>query len=73
MFLLAFCVIYDGDWDDEVLREATTQEVAVVEAVGVDNPPGVVAAMLDETLSSLSGLNPLLHTRALTSQATSSE
>ena len=72
MFLLAFHGVCDGDWNDNVLREATVQEVAIVEAVGVDNPPGDVA-MLDEALSGLGGLNLLLHMRALASWAAPSK
>ena len=60
VFLLAFHRVCDGDWNNDVLREATAQEMAIVETVGVDNPPGDVA-MLDEALSGLGGLNLLLH------------
>ena len=74
MFLLAFCFIYERDGDNEVLSEATTQEVAVVETVGIDDPPGgIVTTMLDETLGGLDRLDSLLHARALASWATSCE
>ena len=48
------------------------QEVAIVEAVGVDNPPGDIV-MLDEALSGLGGLNSLLHARTLAGWATPSK
>ena len=74
VFLLAFGRIYDGDWDNKLLRETTTQEVTIVETVHVDDPLGsFVAVMLDETLGGLGGLDSLLHTRALTSWAASSK
>ena len=74
VLLLVFCRVYDGIWDNKVLREATTQEVAVVKTMGVDDPPGgFVTAMLDETLGGLSGFDSLLHTRAFTGWAAFSE
>ena len=74
VLLLAFRRVHDGGRGNEVLREATTQEVAVVKTMSVDDPPGgFVAAMLNETLSGLDRFDSLLHTRAFTGRATSSE
>ena len=67
-----FYFIYDGDWDDELLREAMMQEVAIVETMSIDDPlGGIVTTMLNETLSGLDRLDSLLHARVLASRATS--
>jgi len=65
VFLHAFSGVYNGDWHEKVLRESTAQEVSVVEAVSVDNPPGDIT-VFDETLGGIGGLDPLLHTRTPT-------
>jgi len=48
VFLLTFCRINNRDWSKEVLRESTAQEVAIVEAMSVDDPPRDIA-MLNES------------------------
>jgi hypothetical protein len=70
VFLLSFRGIYDRYWGNEVFGETPAQEMAVVKAVGVDNPPRNIA-VLDEALGGLGGLYPLLNTRALAGCATS--
>lgn len=72
VFLLTFCGVYNWNWNNEISWEAATQEVTIMETVGIDNPPGDIT-MFDEALGGLRGLNSFLHARTFAGRAALSE
>lgn len=72
MFLLTLRGFNNRNCCKEFFREATAQEMAIVEAVSVYDPPGDIA-MFDEALGSIGALDSFLNARTLASRATSGE